>query len=115
MATLLETAPELGTVGLAILAVILAIFLALKALELYRRNGKTNGIGTGNGNRTAVSRTRLDQLRMICPFGTGRRSLDDVHEILVSINTAIEGMERSQEQLAKDTRDLHIEVARGDR
>lgn len=97
MSQILEAAPELGSAGLGLLAVILAVYLAIQAIALVRglviqkRTGLPCGTSNGsNGNG------RLERLRMICPLSPGEHSLDDVHTVLTGMASSLDDLNRAQ-------------------
>lgn len=112
---IITIARTIGTGGGGILAVVLAIWLAIKAINLARemiahRNGTPGNPGNPN----------LEELRLICPVATGRRTLDDLHDVLVELVSGIGNLTDKQDSAAVDSHnltnsiaDLRVEIARG--
>jgi len=111
----ITTAISAGGGGIA--AIVLAVWLAIKAVDLVktRTNGSANPGGKGNG-----STNLKDHLRMICPLGTGRHTLDDVHDVLENVAGGIDTLNTKQDADAAATGKLtdaitalRLEIARG--
>jgi hypothetical protein len=71
------------------MATLLAVRLAIQTVDfarnqLWRRNGS-------NGTKVA-----FDELKVVCPLAPGRHSLDDVHEVLVQIQSGMERLNETQ-------------------
>jgi hypothetical protein len=92
----------------------LAVWLSIKAVDLVK--AKTNGHGSAKPPNPDMLR---ETLRMICPLGTGRHTLDDVHDVLVNVaggiqllNDKQEAQDASSRALSQAITDLRIEIAR---
>lgn len=109
---IITIARTIGTGGGGILAVVLAIWLAIKAVDLARRMIAHRNGNPGNPN--------LEELRLVCPVASGRRTLDDLHDVLVDLVSGIGNLNEKQDAAAVDSRsltdsiaDLRVEIARG--
>ena len=94
----LEVARSLGLGGLGLMATMLAVRLAIQTVDLartqlWRRNGS-------NGTKVA-----FDELKVVCPLAPGRHSLDDVHEVLVQIQSGMERLNETQKVIESDMKD----------
>lgn len=108
---ILTIARTIGTGGGGILAIVLAIWLAIKAINLAREMIARRNGNPGNPN--------LEELRLICPVATGRRTLDDLHDVLVELVSGIGNLTDKQDAAALDSHnltssiaDLRVEIAR---
>ena len=113
-----EAARSLGLGGLGLMATMLAVKLAIQAVDLAR-----NQIGRrGGSNGTKVA---FDELKVVCPLAPGRHSLDDVHEVLIQICSGMERLNETQKEIETDMKDrsqrlcdilgaLRLELARRD-
>jgi len=117
MGTLEAISGAIGAGGGGMLAIVLSVWLAIKAVDLVKthRNGKANPGPGGNGS-TGLK----ESLRMICPLGTGRHTLDDVHDVLEDVAGGIENLNTKQDADAAATGKLvdaitalRLEIARG--
>ncbi len=93
-----EAARSLGLGGLGLMATMLAVKLAIQAVDLarnqvWRRNG-TNG-----------AKVAFDELKVVCPLAPGRHSLDDVHEVLIQIRSGMERLNETQKEIETDMKD----------
>jgi len=94
----LEVARSLGLGGLGLMATMLAVRLAIQTVDLartqlWRRNGS-------NGTKVA-----FEELKVVCPLAPGRHSLDDVHEVLVQIQSGMERLNETQKVIESDMKD----------
>ncbi|MFH1845177.1 MAG: hypothetical protein ABIF77_18480 [bacterium] len=94
----LEIARSFGLGGLGLMATVLSVKLAVQAVDLarnqiWRRNGS-------NGTKVA-----FDELKVVCPMAPGRHSLDDVHEVLVQIQSGMERLNETQKVIESDMKD----------
>lgn len=103
-------AQTIGTGGGGLLALVLAIWLAIKAIALAR-----SMLAHRSGNHR---HPKLEQLRLICPIATGRRTLDDLHDAIVGLATGIDQLNGKQDNAATTTTnlseaitDLRLEIA----
>jgi len=121
MGDLLEITRGLGNLGIALLAIVLALWLGLRLVALFRtlyQNG--NGGKKLNGNGLARG---LEGLRMICPIAGGRISLEDLYDVLVELRGEMRTQNDQQktlitklEEQGRCFTDLRIELAeRGNR
>ena len=105
-----EVAKVIASGGGGILAVVLAVYLGIKAVDLGRTAlARRNGHGT----------PKLSELRMVCPIATGRRTLDDLHEVLVELVGGVDRLNDQQGDGETATRnltavisELRIEIAK---
>lgn len=113
-----EAARSLGLGGLGLMATMLAVKLAIQAVDLAR-----NQIGRRNG--TNGTKVAFDELKVVCPLAPGRHSLDDVHEVLIQIRSGMERLNETQKEIETDMKDrsqrlcdilgaLRLELARRD-
>lgn len=100
----------IGSGGGGILAVVLAVYLAIKVVALVRPL-----IAHRNVNPGAHS----EELRLICPIATGRRTLDDLHDVLVAIVGGIDKLNDKQDDhstavgtLTSAITNLRVEMAK---
>ncbi|MDO8835753.1 MAG: hypothetical protein Q7V01_09150 [Vicinamibacterales bacterium] len=94
----LEVARSFGLGGLGLMATMLAVKLAIQAVDLVRsQQWRRNG---GNGSKVA-----FDELKVVCPLAPGRHSLDDVHEVLLQIRTGMERLNETQKVIETDMKD----------
>jgi len=112
MDSIVESANALGPVGLIALALVIAVFLALKAVETIRRL-----IDRKNGNDCSCT-PKFDELRLICPIATGNVSLEDVRDVLLDVKRGIDAMNNGRTEqrtrdgeLARVLGELRVEVA----
>ncbi len=113
-----EAARSLGLGGLGLMATMLAVKLAIQAVDLAR-----NQIGRRGGNNG--TKVAFDELKVVCPLAPGRHSLDDVHEVLIQIRSGMERLNETQKEIETDMKDrsqrlcdilgaLRLELARRD-
>lgn len=113
-----EAARSLGLGGFGLMATMLAVKLAIQAVDLAR-----NQIGRRNG--TNGTKVAFDELKVVCPLAPGRHSLDDVHEVLIQIRSGMERLNETQKEIETDMKDrsqrlcdilgaLRLELARRD-
>ena len=113
-----EAARSLGLGGLGLMATMLAVKLAIQAVDLAR-----NQIGRRNG--TNGTKVAFEELKVVCPLAPGRHSLDDVHEVLIQIRSGMERLNETQKEIETDMKDrsqrlcdilgaLRLELARRD-
>lgn len=118
METAFEAARSLGLGGLGLMATMLAVKLAIQAVDLAR-----NQIGRRNG--TNGTKVAFEELKVVCPLAPGRHSLDDVHEVLIQIRSGMERLNETQKEIETDMKDrsqrlcdilgaLRLELARRD-
>ena len=92
----LEIARSFGLGGLGLMATMLAVKLAVQAVDLARnqlwRRNDSNG-----------SKVAFDELKVVCPLAPGRHSLDDVHEVLIPIRSGLERLNETQKEIETDT------------
>lgn len=93
-----EAARSLGLGGLGLMATMLAVKLAIQAVDLAR-----NQIGRRNG--TNGTKVAFDELKVVCPLAPGRHSLDDVHEVLIQIRSGMERLNETQKEIETDMKD----------
>ncbi len=97
----LEIARSFGLGGLGLMATMLAVKLAVQAVDLARNQlARRNGNGNGNGAKIA-----FDGLKVVCPLSPGRHSLDDVHEVLIQIRSGMERLNETQKEIESDMKD----------
>lgn len=113
-----EVARSFGLGGLGLMATMLAVKLAIQAVDLARNQmGRRNGT---NGTKVA-----FEELKVVCPLAPGRHSLDDVHEVLIQIRSGMERLNETQKVIETDMKDrsqrlcdilgaLRLELARRD-
>lgn len=99
-----------GSGGGSILAVVLAAFLSIKAVDLTR---------TMIAKRSGTAAPKLEELRMICPISSGRRTLDDLHDDLIAIAGGIDHLNEKRDEDASATgrlgqaiTELRVEIAK---
>jgi len=93
-----EIARSFGLGGLGLMATMMAVKLAVQAIDLarnllWRRNGS-------NGTKVA-----FEELKVVCPLAPGRHSLDDVHEVLIQIRSGMERLNETQKEIETDMKD----------
>lgn len=93
-----EAARSLGLGGLGLMATMLAVKLAIQAVDLARNQVWRRG--GGNGTKVA-----FDELKVVCPLAPGRHSLDDVHEVLIQIRSGMERLNETQKEIETDMKD----------
>ena len=121
MGDLLEITRGLGNLGIALLAIVLALWLGLRLVALFRTLYQ-NGNGGKRLNGNGIPRG-LEGLRMICPVAGGRTSLEDLYDVLVELRGEMRTQNKQQESLIKELREqgkcfteLRVELAeRGNR
>ncbi len=98
MELVFEVARSFGLGGLGLMATMLAVKLAIQAVDLVRtQQGRRNG---SNGSKVA-----FDELKVVCPLAPGRHSLDDVHEVLIQIRSGMERLNETQKEIETDMKD----------
>lgn len=98
MSEIFEIARSFGLGGLGLMATMMAVKLAVQAIDLarnqlWRRN-------SSNGTKVA-----FEELKVVCPLAPGRHSLDDVHEVLVQIQSGMERLNETQKVIESDMKD----------
>ena len=93
-----EVARSFGLGGLGLMATMLAVKLAIQAVDLAR-----NQIGKRNG--TSGTKIAFEELKVVCPLAPGRHSLDDVHEVLIQIRSGMERLNETQKVIETDMKD----------
>lgn len=91
-----EVARSLGLGGLGLMATMLAVKLAIQAVDLARNQRRS----VSNGTKVA-----LDELRLVCPVAPRNHSLDDVHEVLLQIRTGMERLNETQKGIETDMKE----------
>lgn len=98
MTETLEFARSFGIGGLGLMATVMAVKLAVQAVDLARAQlSKKTGVNGTNGRKVA-----FDELKVVCPLAPGRHSLDDVHEVLVQIQTGMDRLNETQKEIESD-------------
>lgn len=93
-----EVARSFGLGGLGLMSTMLAVKLAIQAVDLAR-----NQVGRrGGSNGTKVA---FEELKVVCPLAPGRHSLDDVHEVLIQIRSGMERLNETQKVIETDMKD----------
>ena len=90
-----DVARSLGLGGLGLMATMLAVKLAIQAVDLARN--QISRRSTNNGTKVA-----FDELKVVCPLAPGRHSLDDVHEVLIQISSGMERLNETQKEIESD-------------
>ena len=90
-----EVARSLGLGGLGLMATMLAVKLAIQAVDLARN--QISRRSASNGTKVA-----FDELKVVCPLAPGRHSLDDVHEVLIQISSGMERLNETQKEIESD-------------
>lgn len=93
-----EIARSLGLGGLGLMATMLAVKLAIQAVDLARNQIWRRS--ANNGTKVA-----FDELKVVCPLAPGRHSLDDVHEVLIQISSGMERLNDTQKEIESDMKD----------
>ena len=94
----IDIARSFGLGGLGLMATMMAVKLAVQALDLARNQLWRRG--GGNGSKVA-----FDELKVVCPLAPGHHSLDDVHEVLIQIRAGMERMNETQKEIESDMKD----------
>lgn len=98
MGEIMEIARSFGLAGLGLLAAVLAVKLAARAVELARSQQR------GRSGDAGVS-VALEKLRLICPVARGTHSLDDIHDVLLQIGASMDRLHETQERIETDTKE----------
>jgi len=96
-----EIARSFGLGGLGLMATMMAVKLAVQAIDLARNQlWRRNGSNGSNGRMVA-----FEELKVVCPLAPGRHSLDDVHEVLIQIRSGMERLNETQKEIETDMKD----------
>jgi len=92
----IDIARSFGLGGLGLMATMMAVKLAIQTVDLARNQLWRRGNG-GNGSKVA-----FDELKVVCPLAPGHHSLDDVHEVLIQIQSGMERLNETQKEIESD-------------
>ena len=94
----IDVARSFGLGGLGLMATMMAVKLAVQAVDLARNQLWRRAADTG-------SKVAFEELKVVCPLAPGRHSLDDVHEVLVQIQSGMERLNETQKEIESDMKD----------